>query len=656
MDGGPGGHGESAFVNAPEGMEGVYAWTGSESAKFLYNGDWVNGPVTTTAASVSAKFSQGSAEETVDVTFAAAGQYAGIQLAAMRPVSGAFAQFVLDTAVFAVEGVAITTLPQDVVAHRDMNPKGVPNVLRAEIFHLTEGGTFAWSAEPQEGFSFAGQTDDARTSAVTLTAGPAGAVTVTVAYDPQDAEPVQASKALAVYDPKLEILKDPAHDWVSVGETVGLSTTLTGYLGPPEDETKSKPLDYVADNLLWTLTEGEGEAVTTTGASTTVTLGAVTTTVAAALKVQRQGTQDEPIEMADATLGVRGVRLYIEGHDEKTVLAVDQEHTLNARIENAPGGAQLHYRWHCDKAEFRQGDSWVKGHLDVAKQEPECSAVVRFTEPGDEIKVEVSVDVQQNATVVNTLAAKRYQDASTSDLVDDPAAFLAIMVKIKFVSRSYRDFAGLELERWNSLDARTCVCQDLLPQVTPVGRFFSPQDLWLEVRYDCLPAGAKDVEMGLRLDGATKRRVDIEAGNNQTVKIPVRGLDTILEGDMVPPVGVGAAEIYGNVKNGGGETGAYTLTASADLTFDICRYYFEHYPPSTEPRYVARVADLISEYFVAADGSEDPLAFEAELFRLAGENVTGGPWPGSPRVSVPRDVLLKQPEITFINRFQGSET
>ncbi len=418
----------AALLNAPEGMDGVYTWTGSENAKFLYNGDWVSGPVTTTAASVSAKFSQGSAEETVDVTFAATDPYAGIQLAAKRPVTGAFGQFVLDTAVFAVEGVAIVKKPEYALWGQTMDVMGRATTLSAKVVLAPEGGTFDWTTTqgPGDG-SFLDHKFGPTTSTATFRGDAPGEATIKVAYT-KDNSTSSASTTLTVYSLRMELQRTPNHGWVQVGNTVRFEAKVYGDPGTPANEEDDVELAFQPDDMHWTVEEGNGPATTTTGSSTTVTVSVQPTYVTAALKVQRQGTTDPPVELVHESGSTRGVRLTIAAYDTKETICTGQTLTLLAALaademDGLPPGAGGTYTWSAVGAQFKEGATWRTGDLPESSGEAELC----FTEANEDAKVELTFQTMaqcdDGTQQLVTLTAKRVKVGTTDQYEPDPALF-----------------------------------------------------------------------------------------------------------------------------------------------------------------------------------------------------------------------------------------
>ena len=90
------------------------------------------------------------------------------------------------------------------------------------------------------------------------------------------------------------------------------------------------------------------------------------------------------------------------------------EVSLEADIESAPSAMDGTFTWSCDKAEFKQGDTWTP-RMGQGK-----SITVRFTEPSNEHHVDVTY--QPTAAGSAKLTALRW-DADAEEYVSDRAVF-----------------------------------------------------------------------------------------------------------------------------------------------------------------------------------------------------------------------------------------
>ena len=321
------------IVNAPPDATGSYTWA-AEGAELKQGEEWVKEAATLSgggSSSIMVRFPESQPAATVSVELTADGE----GLSARRPdPNGAYHEYVPDDAVFAVTGVSITQLPEYALSGFDFNLKDENNVLQAEAVNLAQGGTFNWSVAPALGGTFASQSDDDAVSTVTFTGGDAGAVTITATYTANQTG-TDGARTLTVYALDMDLKRGPDHDWVSVGESVTFTATVSGDPGTPADKDDDREFDdglvewQVYDTAMQPL---PGEEFKGEGRTFEVELDEIEYIIEATLYAGEPDPEEgggstqgggggDPDPDPDATRqqNAQGVRLYIDGWDGEPV-------------------------------------------------------------------------------------------------------------------------------------------------------------------------------------------------------------------------------------------------------------------------------------------------------------------------------------------------
>jgi len=308
----------------------------------------------------------------------------------------------------------IATEPAYALVGANMDVQGQSTEIKAE--GAPAGGTFTWNVTQGSGTI---ECKPENRDTAWFTGGTAGQATVEVEYDTGGGITDTAEAELKVYDLKVDWTQAPTHNWVSVGDSVELTSKVYGQ-HPDGDE------DFGALSLHWEASAAGQDTLTHDGTKFTLPFSEWAWSVTAYLRIQRQGTTDEPEELGvSETKSLRGVRLHIEGYDQPTSIAMGAQRTLTATVENAPGPQDGTFKWTCDKAEFWDGSAWVK---DTDTAAPTTATVtLRFTEPSPQTIVNVTYT--PSVPEPPTLQALRW-DASTEHYVSDQAAFSVCGFKI----------------------------------------------------------------------------------------------------------------------------------------------------------------------------------------------------------------------------------
>ena len=290
-----------------------------------------------------------------------------------------------------IAGLIRTQIDLDyAVVDQTMDMAGRPTEISAETG--LSGGSFQVSVHSGPGGAgeVSRRVEDDRTIFLISGSNP-GPVKLKIAYmvvpeGSQYAVPAGESiVAFTVYEVKVDWTKEPRHDWVSEGDTVTLTARVFGDPGTGDDETPNKSFD--PSTVHWEAFVHASRTASDDG-ETFALIQAHRWSVTASVRVQRQGSEDPPEEMASTQDTVRGVRLYVAHPESTMTIAKGAATTVSAAIENAPGPINGEFIWTCDSAEFYKDGSWVKKEVRLT----EDTAQVRFGRPGYLIAVDLAYE------------------------------------------------------------------------------------------------------------------------------------------------------------------------------------------------------------------------------------------------------------------------
>ena len=445
----------AGIANAPDVVNGTFTWT-CGTAEFRQGATWVKGEIST-GTSVTLRLTEPSSEAFVDVTYEAdvayppsspggAPQTVRITLEDAWRWDETAEQYVDDRAVFRVRGLCVVSAPACALNGYAMDVDGMPTRLVAKAYPVSSSVPFTWFMAHWRGDCGDGAFEDqmdvynpatnTSTSTVTFRGSKAGLARAHVKLNldlNDDGVNENVCRYFPVHDLRVEIVRDPTHDWVSMGGKIDLTATL--YADPGTSTYLSDDLKFESENIYWEAADEDDNELTKTGSTLAVTLGNSPWTATAEWRVANQQTGELPEEPPEASATLpKGVRLTIDHSDDTLSAFVGQTCTVSATLSDTPGGDTSGvYTWTAQSARFYNRaytgspgqQEWLQGSISG----PWSEVSVQFTESGTK---EVSVSFTPNV-VPDAVIPCTWQNPTSGQFERHPLTYTVINVTVNVV-------------------------------------------------------------------------------------------------------------------------------------------------------------------------------------------------------------------------------